>query len=245
MKRFFCLVFVIIGFSSFAFSQKSEKAKEAFEISDCRASLTKAGRQSNFSWTYVYTISTDEKGLVKRVIELTKSKTSLVDDKNIIPCIKKWKLKSSKNYVVSVKISPTGTEFLSISNKGDKIKINYLPNAEIKNDEKQITVCPIKLLVGAADFRFSYRYIAKIDEKGAVSKVEQLNKDNPKFVNDEEFIPCIKSWKLNSSENYFISINVGTIFTDPNYILITSKKELIKINIRSIGMELIVEDKKK
>ena len=37
---------------------------------------------------------------------------------------------------------------------------------EVKKDEKEITVCPIKLLVGAADFRFSYRYIIKTDENG-------------------------------------------------------------------------------
>jgi hypothetical protein len=119
---------------------------------------------------------------------------------------------------------------------------------EVKKDEKEITVCPVKLLVGAADFRFSYRYIVKTDEKGAVNKIEQLGKDNtPKFVNDEDFIPYIKSWKLNPSEDYFISINIGTIFTDrdKNYILISSKKEAIKINIPSIGAELIVDDKKK
>lgn len=117
---------------------------------------------------------------------------------------------------------------------------------ETKKDESEITVCPVKLLVGAADFRFSYRFVVKTDENGAVSKIEQLGKkDMPKFVKDEEFIPCIKSWKLSPSEDYYIVINFGTIFAERNFILISSKKETIKINIPEWGTELVVDDKKK
>lgn len=64
----------------------------------------------------------------------------------------------------------------------------FSQNTESERKEKEITVCPVKLLVGAADFRFSYRYIVKTDDKGLVKEVNQLNKDNPKFIKDEEFI---------------------------------------------------------
>jgi hypothetical protein len=119
---------------------------------------------------------------------------------------------------------------------------------QTEKDEKEITVCPVKLLVGAADFRFSYRYLVKTDEDGAISKIEQLGKkDTPRFIKDEDFVTCIESWKLNPSEDYFISINVGTIFTagNKNYISISSKKEVIRINMPSIETELIIDDKKK
>lgn len=119
--------------------------------------------------------------------------------------------------------------------------------AEIKKIEKEITVCPVKLLVGAADFRFSYRYIAKTDSKGDVAEVKQISKDNPPFIKDKEFVSCIENWKLNPSEEYFISINVGTIFTDryKNHILISGKTETIKIILPPVGEELTIEENKK
>lgn len=122
----------------------------------------------------------------------------------------------------------------------------FSQTTELAKDEKEITVCPVKLLVGLAEFRFSYRYIVKTDEKGAVNKIEQLGEKNtPKFIKDEEFVTCIKSWKLNPSEDYFITIYFGTISADKNYILITSKKETIKINIPEWATQLVIDDKKK
>lgn len=117
---------------------------------------------------------------------------------------------------------------------------------EVKKDEKEITVCPIKLLVRGAEFRFSYRYIIKTNEKSEVIKIQQLNEgQNPRFIKEEDFIPCIKSWKLSPSEDYFVSISYGTIYADRNHILISSKKESIKINIASVETELVTADKKK
>ncbi len=79
----------------------------------------------------------------------------------------------------------------------------FSQNKETEKVETVITVCPVKLLVKAANFRFGYRYIVKTDNKGAVTNVEQLGKDDfPEFIRDEEFIPCIESWKLKPSEYY-------------------------------------------
>ncbi len=116
---------------------------------------------------------------------------------------------------------------------------------EVKRNEKEITVCPIKLLVGAANFRFSYRYKVKTNNNGSVNEVKQIGKDNPRFIKDEDFVSCIEKWKLNSSEEYFVMIYVGTSSSSKNYISISSKTETIKINLPNIGMELVVDDKKK
>ena len=116
---------------------------------------------------------------------------------------------------------------------------------ENKADEKEIVICPVKLAFQPADFRYSYRYIIKTDEKGALVKITQLGKDNePRFVKYEDFIPCMEKWKLIPSEDYFVSFNVGTIFTDryKNYILISNKMETIKIILPDIGSELVVEN---
>ncbi|CAN5786130.1 hypothetical protein BH20ACI4_BH20ACI4_16090 [soil metagenome] len=125
----------------------------------------------------------------------------------------------------------------------------FSQNTESERKEKEITICPVKLLVGAADFRFSYRYIVKTNDKGEINKIEQLGKnENPKFIKDEDFIPCMESWKLNPSEDYFISFNIGTIFTKryKNYISISNKTDTIKIILPNIeGAELVIEDKKK
>lgn len=124
----------------------------------------------------------------------------------------------------------------------------FSQTTESERKEKEITICPVKLLIGAADFRFSYRYLVKTNDKGKINKIEQLSKnENPRFIKDEDFIPCMESWKLDASEDYFVSFNIGTIFTAryKNYISISNKTETIKINIPSIGTELIVEEKKK
>lgn len=112
--------------------------------------------------------------------------------------------------------------------------------------ETEITVCPVKLLAVAANFRFAYRYIVKTDDKGSVIKVEQLGKDDfPKFIKDEDFIPCIENWKLKPSEDYFVYFSLGTSsFGTKNHISISNKTERIILNLGTIGPELVVEDKK-
>ncbi len=118
-----------------------------------------------------------------------------------------------------------------------------------KEQEKavtDITVCPVKLLAVAANFRFSYHYIVKTGEKGEVTKIQQLVKEGlPKFIKDEDFIPCIENWKLKPSEDYFVYFCLGTSsFGTKNHISISNKTERIIINLGTIGPELIVEDKK-
>ncbi|HXG86457.1 MAG TPA: hypothetical protein VNI84_20730 [Pyrinomonadaceae bacterium] len=123
----------------------------------------------------------------------------------------------------------------------------FSQTTEAKKDEKEVTICHVKLLAVAANFRFAYRYSVRTDDKGSVTKVEQLGKDDfPKFVKDEEFIPCIESWKLNPSENYYVVFFLGTSsYLGKNYISISSKTEAIKINLPNIEMKLVVEEKKK
>ena len=112
--------------------------------------------------------------------------------------------------------------------------------------EKEITMCPVKLLAQAANFRFSYRYAIKTDKSGAVTKIEQIGKENPKFIQDEEFIPCIKTWKLNPSEDYFVMFYLGTNTSiGKNYISIGNEKEMIKVNMGTIGPQLILDQNKR
>jgi hypothetical protein len=126
IRQILFFVFLIIGFSGFAFSQSNESESEQIEISVCRPSMTEAGRQSSFRFSYVYLVVTDEKGLVKEVREALDHKKfrHLMNDENVIPCIKKWKLKSSRTYIVTISVGTSGDQFLSISGKKDKIKIN-------------------------------------------------------------------------------------------------------------------------
>ncbi len=79
-----------------------------------------------------------------------------------------------------------------------------------------------------ANFQFSYRYLVNTDENGDVAEVKQLHKDYPKFVNEEDFIPCIKTWKLHPLEKTYVHIFYGTS-SEQFYISISSKEELIKI----------------
>lgn len=111
------------------------------------------------------------------------------------------------------------------------VSFGFSQRSEPKKTEREITVCQIKLKVGSADFAFNYQFAVTTDNSGAVNEVSKLGKDRPPFVNDDEFIPCIKSWKLGPNEEYFVTIRVATIFKDrnKNFILISSKKETLKL----------------
>lgn len=118
-------VFLVLTFTTFAFSQSSEKRKQ-FEIDICRPEITEAGRQSSFHFNYIYRVTTDTKGSVKTVNELLDHRKykSLMNDEKVIPCIKEWKLKPSENYIVTISVGTTGGEnFLNISSKTVKMKI--------------------------------------------------------------------------------------------------------------------------
>ena len=124
MKRFLFSIISLILFSVFAYSQTEEPKR--FEIYRCSPKLTEAGRQSSFRFNYRYLISTDEKGLVKKVIWLNSKdvNTSLVDLSGVIPCLEKLKLSSSKSYLIYISVGTTGGEnFISFSNKDESIKI--------------------------------------------------------------------------------------------------------------------------
>lgn len=46
-----------------------------------------------------------------------------MDDKDVIPCIEKWKLKPSETYILTISVGTTGEEnSLNISSKTVKIK---------------------------------------------------------------------------------------------------------------------------
>jgi hypothetical protein len=47
-----------------------------------------------------------------------------MSDEKLIPCIKNLKLKFSEKYRITISVGTTGDQYLLISNKKDKIKIN-------------------------------------------------------------------------------------------------------------------------
>lgn len=47
-----------------------------------------------------------------------------MDDSEVIACIKKWKLKASGKYMITIQTGTTGDRFMLILGKEDKIKIN-------------------------------------------------------------------------------------------------------------------------
>ena len=127
MPKTVLTVFLLILFSASAFSQTVETQDKAIEISVCRPSMTEAGRTASFRFNYVYLITADENGIVKKVGELLDHKKfrSLMDDSEVIPCLEKWKLKPSEKYTIVVSVGTTGgDQYLLISGKKDKIKIN-------------------------------------------------------------------------------------------------------------------------
>lgn len=108
-----------------------------------------------------------------------------------------------------------------------------ISDAEVTKTETKIKVCPIELTESArtVTFRFTYIYRLLTDETGSSEKIDVL-KDNSKykFVKDENFLPCLRSWKLKPSSKYFIFISVGTTGGD-NYIQFSEigSKEIIKL----------------
>ncbi len=111
MKQILFLVFIFIGFSNFVFSQSSEKRK-IFEIDICQPTITEAGRQSSFQFSYVYRVVADENGSIKEVKEISDNTKfrSLMNDEKVIPCIEKWMLKPSERYFVRINVGTTSEE---------------------------------------------------------------------------------------------------------------------------------------
>lgn len=124
MRQISFIILIILTFSLFVFSQTSEKENGQIKISVCRPTITDLGLQSYFHFGYVYRVETDDKGSVKQIREVLDHKSRLVDDKDVIPCIKEWRLKPSEKYIISIHVGTTGEQSLYIFNKKDKIKIN-------------------------------------------------------------------------------------------------------------------------
>jgi len=126
MRKILFLILLLTGFSSFAFSQISEAKSEELKISVCSPKITQEGRQSSFQVSYHYRVLTDKDGLVKEVKEITDNKRFrwLMNDEDVIPCIKEWKLKPSEKYFVTIFVGTTSEQdFLSVSSKTVNIKI--------------------------------------------------------------------------------------------------------------------------
>jgi hypothetical protein len=126
MKQILFSVFLLIGFSSFGFSQTAETKNEKIEISVCRPKITETGRQSSFQFNYHYRVVTDETGLVRNVKEITNTKgfRYLMNDEDVIPCIKNLKLRASEKYWITLFVGTTSEqEFFNVSSKTVNIKI--------------------------------------------------------------------------------------------------------------------------
>lgn len=121
MQKLFITIFILM-FSVLCFGQNGNKNEIEFSI--CQPNMTEVGRQSSFHFNYIYRIWTDSDGKIKDVKELldfTKYR-GLMDDKNVIPCIKNWKLKPSENYLVFISVGTTGENSFKITSKTTEIK---------------------------------------------------------------------------------------------------------------------------
>lgn len=94
----------------------------------------------------------------------------------------------------------------------------------------EITVCKVELTEAGrrANFHFDYIYLLTTNAVGDVGRINQIHRDNPKFVKDEKFIACIKSWKLKPGYKYVVVISFGTNSME-NLISISNEEERIKI----------------
>ena len=123
--------------------------------------------------------------------------------------------------------------------------VTFALSQDVKNENScinEITLCPIKLKVSAANFYTSYRFVVTTDKNGKVDKVKQSDKKSAlPFFNFDEFAPCIKNWKLEPKESYGVFFFLGTrdFAGQKNFIQISNKKETIKIYLGSFTEDLI------
>ena len=106
--------------------------------------------------------------------------------------------------------------------------------SEEKKFELEITVCPVKLTSRAAEFRANSRFAVKTDESGSASEIENLSKDQPQFADEDSMASCIRSWKLNPSEDYLISFYYGSEAGRKNYMVVSGRTEEIRIIVPNI-----------
>jgi hypothetical protein len=123
MQKMFVTILVLM-FPILCFGQ-NDKTDDEIKFSICKPTITESGRQSSFQFSYRYFVYTDTNGKIEKVKEVgdfTKFR-HLMDDKDVIPCIKKWKLKPSQRYLVTINVGTTSAEnSFTISNKTMVIK---------------------------------------------------------------------------------------------------------------------------
>jgi hypothetical protein len=98
------------------------------------------------------------------------------------------------------------------------------------SSEREITVCKIELteLGRAVSFHFNYLYRIKTNSAGKIVVISKLHQKHPKFVNEKNFIRCIKRWKLRPRETTYIQIAYGTT-SSKKFLRISDKKDQLKI----------------
>ena len=117
-------------------------------------------------------------------------------------------------------------------------------SGNMKKQATEITVCGIELTGPGktAEFHFNYVYLLTTDSVGDVSRIDQLHRDNPKLVNDEKLLNCIRSWKLKPVRNYSVMVSFGTK-SHENLVSVSNEEEVIRIYFGMIGPEM-KEDQK-
>lgn len=76
--------------------------------------------------------------------------------------------------------------------------------------ESVIRICRLELTEAGrqARFRFVYLFSVRTGETGEVVEVRRDERDHPPFVREEEFEPCLRSWRLRPSSEYGVAITV-------------------------------------
>jgi hypothetical protein len=125
MRKIILIAFFIVVYFISAFSQKIKTQNDEIKFSVCQPTITESGRQSSFHFNYRYRITTDENGDVKglKTISDFKDYRSLMNDENLIPCIKKWRLKPSEKFMITISVGTTGKNSFQIANKTMNIVI--------------------------------------------------------------------------------------------------------------------------
>ncbi len=168
MKRKPFVIFLLVLFSSIAFSQTKEKeSKIKQEFTICNITFTEAGKTVHHQYSYDYLINSDQNGKVDKITTLHKTRPKLVNEEDFIPCIKSWKFNPSSRIFVKIFYGTTSSNF-SISildiDKKEAVKIPLPIDSDVSqinkdNDfKKAITLCSIKLKNLTGNFNCSLSF---------------------------------------------------------------------------------------
>lgn len=119
---------------------------------------------------------------------------------------------------------------------------------------KKIVPCRYKPAFKPADFRVYFSYYFDVGENGEISKITELSNFNrdkkAKFVHDELFVECMKSWQLQPAGRYFVSFTVGVLIgakreTPRDYMrIVDPNKEVLIVGLISDDEYTKIEDTK-